>query len=53
MSEATSTVADTAGVKIQEGPAAPDVTNSDLVERLVAQARAEGVQLAGVGCCSS
>jgi len=42
-------VADTAGVEIEEGPAAPDVTNSDLVERLVAQARADGVQLAGEG----
>jgi hypothetical protein len=44
-----STVADTAGVEIEEEPAAPDVTNSDLVERLVAQARADGVQLAGEG----
>lgn len=49
MSEPLSTVADTAGVEIEEGPAAPDVTNSDLVERLVAQARAGGVQLAGEG----
>ncbi|HEV8557339.1 MAG TPA: hypothetical protein VGR06_13190 [Actinophytocola sp.] len=49
MSRAMSTVADTAGVEIEEEPAAPDVTNSDLVERLVAQARADGVQLAGEG----
>lgn len=49
MSGATSTVADTAGVEIEMEPAGPDTTNSDLVERLVAQARVDGVQLAGEG----
>ncbi len=49
MSGAMSTVADNAGVEIEDRPAVPDVTNSDLVERLVAQARADGVQLSGEG----
>ncbi|MGH3661035.1 MAG: IS256 family transposase [Micromonosporaceae bacterium] len=48
MSEQESTVADTAGVEIDEGRARPTV-DDDLVERLVEQARASGAQLAGEG----
>jgi putative transposase len=49
MPEPTSTVADTAEVAIEDGPASPGAMDSDLVERLVEQARASGAQLTGEG----
>lgn len=48
MSERVSTVVDTAGVESEEMPVSP-ATDDDLVGRLVAQARADGLQLTGEG----